>query len=135
MSSRQGKLTNDGWVYNGDIGISIVPSGRGLMEYSTGAKYDGQWKNGKRHGKGKVSASHVNICFVTITHSKHWSFLSLQVVKAESTKATGKMATLMATANLHRWMERCFTMGIGLLGNVWMAKVSSSTQDFPVLMK
>ena len=38
--------------YVGDL-TNDLPDGKGVMTYKDGSSYDGEWKKGKRYGKGK----------------------------------------------------------------------------------
>ena len=38
--------------YTGDLNAHSRPHGRGVADYIDGSSYNGQWKDGKKHGEG-----------------------------------------------------------------------------------
>jgi hypothetical protein len=44
--------------YVGEVINGKTPHGKGKLSYSDGATYNGQWKEGKKHGFGKFSMKH-----------------------------------------------------------------------------
>lgn len=47
---------NEGRQYEGDINYDkFVPSGLGTAKYANGSFYEGEWEDGKFHGKGKFN--------------------------------------------------------------------------------
>jgi len=49
-------LTFKSGVYEGAF-VGGVRVGRGLMKYTDGSSYDGDWKDDKRHGSGKLQST------------------------------------------------------------------------------
>jgi len=39
---------------SGILSLSNEPHGKGVMKYSDGSKYRGNWKDGERHGQGTI---------------------------------------------------------------------------------
>ena len=53
MVDEYGKLTYiNRDVYEGTLNKNDLPDGKGKCKYSDGTYYQGEWKNGKRNGKG-----------------------------------------------------------------------------------
>ena len=51
--------TDDGF-YTGDLDSNNNPDGYGTFYWNNGDSYEGYWKNGKRHGKGKMTYANGN---------------------------------------------------------------------------
>lgn len=43
---------SNGDVYRGDMNTRGLHHGTGVMTYTTGEEYSGQWREGKHHGRG-----------------------------------------------------------------------------------
>ena len=50
---REGRLTNDGWVYEGELD-AMSPSGVGRTVYNDGKVYSGYWYKGYKQGLGRM---------------------------------------------------------------------------------
>ena len=56
ISSKTGYVDNievTGY-YEGDVNSSTMADGKGVMKFSSGDVYDGDWENGKMNGKGAM---------------------------------------------------------------------------------
>jgi len=47
--------------FDGDLNADNLPHGTGVMKYSDGRLYAGEWKNGRWHGKGRATFSNGDI--------------------------------------------------------------------------
>jgi tetratricopeptide (TPR) repeat protein len=45
-------LAYKGGTYEGELNAQKIPHGQGILKYSNGDSYKGQWQNGRPHGKG-----------------------------------------------------------------------------------
>ena len=50
-----------GWRYEGQLNQREMLHGRGVYSWASGARYEGEWGNGWRHGHG------------TMTHADGWN--------------------------------------------------------------
>jgi hypothetical protein len=51
---KNGKLTFQGFVYEGEYISNGIPQGKGKASFDDGASYEGDFVNGTFHGKGKM---------------------------------------------------------------------------------
>ncbi len=55
-------FAGEGAVYAGEM-VDGVPHGHGTLVERAGDRYDGDWLNGKRHGRGRSYTSEANCTF------------------------------------------------------------------------
>ena len=54
ISSKTGDDIEVAGYYEGDVNSSAMADGKGVMKFSNGDVYDGDWENGKMNGKGAM---------------------------------------------------------------------------------